>query len=641
MGNFSARSPVGEDIKREGQRKYLVILTMRFAVSLYFLFGIVASVSAIDVPRTFTSCQLRENYGVFPDTSKLLTVNDVAHISPGLWRISNQRCFVEVFDDFAYWVKIPLRKTTGHASELVLDIAFSDINDLSFYFIKSGRVHDSILTGDYRQVASRQILANDFAFPVDLQKDDTLAYVYLRAYNHAETLVLPMVLYEKTAYMRQKASTNFLWGIYFCSAFVFIFLAAVSWTFVRTGTYLYYIFYLLSLFMFLFSQKGFAYLILYPLHPFLQNVANPFWVGAFTFLALLFGREFVELKTYHPRLYRLNVFLTYCTGIFIVAMVFVMNLPQSIVNVVQTLYLSLLFIDGIILIVCGLISSWVQRKLNCYLYLLAYSVVTSGFGVFYLMFFKVLPGTPLTINIIYITSMAEMLIFSTYLTLQINISRSKRLQTMRAYQQEQKLRLLGLFLGEEKERKRISLELHDGLGVLLSTIKNRLALFVKDRNRYADQYEMIGELIAMTSKEIDAVCNSLFTEELKNQDIVPLIGKTLDGINKNDKQIEFCLRGDAMVLIPDKNKRINLFRILQELINNIYKHSGATQAEIFIQENEGKTILVVSDNGTGFDFFNLETTGIGIKNIIARVELFGGMLGYENREGSIFTIEIA
>jgi signal transduction histidine kinase len=71
------------------------------------------------------------------------------------------------------------------------------------------------------------------------------------------------------------------------------------------------------------------------------------------------------------------------------------------------------------------------------------------------------------------------------------------------------------------------------------------------------------------------------------------------------------------------SQKLALYRIVQEQINNIVKHAGATRVWISLSNRDGKVFLTVKDNGKGFERKN-KTNGMGINNIISRAKVFGG-----------------
>jgi signal transduction histidine kinase len=92
----------------------------------------------------------------------------------------------------------------------------------------------------------------------------------------------------------------------------------------------------------------------------------------------------------------------------------------------------------------------------------------------------------------------------------------------------------------------------------------------------------------------------------------------------------------------DQHIEINIYRIIQETISNILKHAHATEIILQINRLEDDLLLIVEDNGTGFEIDATERPGIGLKNIQSRVDTLYGNLHIDSRKGkgTIITIEI-
>lgn len=169
-----------------------------------------------------------------------------------------------------------------------------------------------------------------------------------------------------------------------------------------------------------------------------------------------------------------------------------------------------------------------------------------------------------------------------------------------------------LIQSQEDERKRISKDLHDGIGqnllVIKSSCKEQLPLIestIEDlrnisRNMHPVQLEKLGFTKATESIILEAKRNStiLFTYEL-------------DDVDK--------------LLTPDR--QINLFRIIQECISNILKHSGTSAAKITILKSNGRIVTSIYDKGKGFDINEArKRKSLGLTSITERVELIDGKL---------------
>jgi len=185
------------------------------------------------------------------------------------------------------------------------------------------------------------------------------------------------------------------------------------------------------------------------------------------------------------------------------------------------------------------------------------------------------------------------------------------------------------------EKKRISEELHDGiLGRLFGT---RLSLdslnmstneeAVETRGKYIDELKSIEEDIRKVSHELntDFVSGSSFTS----------IIKTLVETQTKAYQLKYVLRNDDNIdwdSVSNKTK-IHFYRIIQESLQNIYKHANATEVNISFKLKNNVICLSISDNGSGFDV-NKARKGIGLKNINSRVNEINGKLEIESNNDS-------
>jgi signal transduction histidine kinase len=95
-------------------------------------------------------------------------------------------------------------------------------------------------------------------------------------------------------------------------------------------------------------------------------------------------------------------------------------------------------------------------------------------------------------------------------------------------------------------------------------------------------------------------------------------------------KIKFDLRIDNVDNLFDKEKEINIYRIVQECVNNIIKHSAATNAMVIVRNSVSHLMIEIADNGKGFDFefMKSESKGFGLKNMANRISFLDGEIAY-------------
>lgn len=208
-------------------------------------------------------------------------------------------------------------------------------------------------------------------------------------------------------------------------------------------------------------------------------------------------------------------------------------------------------------------------------------------------------------------------------------------------QQQEIAKLEALIDGEEKERRRIAQELHDGINGDLSAIKYRLSgledsgLNEEDRKSLSKTIEMIDSACS----QIRGISHNLMPSSILDFGLVETVNEYCAKINNSHPlKLEYQYFGNPAVL-PKKAETV-IYRIIQELINNITKHSKATIAMVQLNFHESELFITVEDNGIGFDPKSVQS-GLGLKNIHSRVHFLNAQLEMDsNDKGSSFHITI-
>ena len=208
------------------------------------------------------------------------------------------------------------------------------------------------------------------------------------------------------------------------------------------------------------------------------------------------------------------------------------------------------------------------------------------------------------------------------------------------YRQKQKLKSIRNTLkGQETERKRISKELHDGVGGALASI--RLNLMRMDEKKET-QLDHAIENISKTWEEVRAISHHLMPPALIDDSFVFALKKYVDDlITATGLEIQLDCFPEEKWNNLEKDLQTELYRMVQEVCNNIVKHAQASR--VFIQlvwHHKGLTLLL-EDDGLGFDVEN-KKGGIGLKNIRSRVRLLKGRFHIESQynKGTAVHIEI-
>jgi PAS domain S-box-containing protein len=225
-----------------------------------------------------------------------------------------------------------------------------------------------------------------------------------------------------------------------------------------------------------------------------------------------------------------------------------------------------------------------------------------------------------------------------------DITEQKKLSTALVGQEIQKQRLLtqATIDAQEKERREIGKELHDNISQHLTTTRLYLevaqekAVKQEVRDMISHAYKELNDII----NEIRKLSQSLVPPTLGDIGLVESIQDLCEALERTHKiEIDFNHRSFTEQVMAE-NMKLMLFRVIQEQINNIMRHSGADTITLFLQSDAEQVGLTINDNGRGFDTITESKRGLGLTNMNNRVSLFNGKLEIWSAQGKGCTLMV-
>jgi len=214
---------------------------------------------------------------------------------------------------------------------------------------------------------------------------------------------------------------------------------------------------------------------------------------------------------------------------------------------------------------------------------------------------------------------------------------------------EQKIKSYAIINGQEKERKRISAEIHDGIGQMLTSVRMKLEQ-IEDRTETPDpEVVRVNTMLAKLVTETRRICSDLLPSVLEDFGLRAAIDDLVKTCKDSDRKLEFLLDTNLRQAPLTRELETSVYRILQEGLNNVIKHAQANKVEIYIDNSGDYLNLMVKDNGKGFYFDsqhlhlkNLAKKMNGIRGMKERAELLGGNfnISAEPGKGTILQLEI-
>jgi signal transduction histidine kinase/ligand-binding sensor domain-containing protein len=205
-----------------------------------------------------------------------------------------------------------------------------------------------------------------------------------------------------------------------------------------------------------------------------------------------------------------------------------------------------------------------------------------------------------------------------------------------------------LIESQERERQRIAAELHDSLGQNLLVVKNQALLGALSQQQDADarrQFTEIGETVAQTLEEARNISYNLRPHHLDQLGLTTTIRAMLEKIAETSAIDISSDLDDIDGVVPPADE-ITIYRILQESLNNVVKHSRASQAHVTVHSREHHVEISVRDNGQGFvpgASRPVATGGFGLKGLAERVHMLKGTHTIDSAvgRGTTVTVRIA
>ncbi len=187
---------------------------------------------------------------------------------------------------------------------------------------------------------------------------------------------------------------------------------------------------------------------------------------------------------------------------------------------------------------------------------------------------------------------------------------------------------------EEKERRRLAKDLHDGLGPLLSTVKMAVSSLTQIENDIKNKEIIENSDIVITEaiRSLKEISNNLSPHVLDNFGLASAI-KSFSGKISSTKAIKISFNTNMPDDRLEYNTEVVLYRVICELINNTIKHAKAKNIEIELTRHNKILTMIYADDGQGFDVKSVlfgHNEGMGYENILTRIKSIKGIINIES-----------
>ena len=248
-----------------------------------------------------------------------------------------------------------------------------------------------------------------------------------------------------------------------------------------------------------------------------------------------------------------------------------------------------------------------------------------------------------------IISLLGLLLFAGYMFYQRKLQKAKKKESIQEAEvqqlkQEQQNKIFSAMIeGQEKERKRLAIDLHDGLGGRLSGISMNLSKLDKDEPKEypKQQLQKVMKDLNDSLTELRNVARNMMPETLVKFGLQAALKDYCSSMTGSETKVTLQFYGtDKGINI---NQQVTIYRVIQELINNAIKHAKATEVLVQYIREDNQVDITVEDNGIGFDQsknLKKKNTGMGLSNLQTRVAYLKGNIDFESEENEGTTVNV-
>jgi signal transduction histidine kinase len=527
----------------------------------------------------------------------------------------------------AIWFRFNVANHTD-TPQWFLEIKDAYMHELTLYGISTSGVADSLLLIADGNFTAKPIYSNNPVFPVTIQPGETKVF-YLKA--STKTLIRASMSFNTMQHLYEK-NMFALYGNGFFSAIAVALLLYNLFVYfsLREKVYLYYIGYIATAILHTNLVAGHVQLFF----PWLDWLNTTLILPVVSLFSILFTNSFLRTKKYVPFIFKIRYIIT---GLCMLPLVFYLLEMYAFAILIVSVTIFLLFAYWL---VAG-IAAYRKGFQPAIFYVIGFGALVAMSVVFELKMRGVLAESYWTESSLFIGAAIEAVVLSFALASKINFyKKEKELIQQQAYQQAVNFsrELINM---QEAERKRIASELHDSLGQKLIVIKNKVFRFTKTSSAgFQQNPEALAASVADAIQEVRSISYGLRPYQIDllglTQSIKSLVSETFDAAG-----IQYTLDIDPVDDINDPEMQINIYRIVQECVNNIVKHARATGATIKVKTVTVGLNIMITDNGTGFEQETV-LAGFGLKGIKERLHILNGSIVFAKGEpaGTMITIDI-
>lgn len=522
------------------------------------------------------------------------------------------------FSENYFWLLVDVPPEIEIRKRYVLDIDNPHIDYISAWKVSDGKFSCLGQSGDRIPFQQRTVENRRNVFPVQFENHEDQLLVLADKRNASVTV--PLKLWTLQTFDRHELRSNMIYGFYFGMLLLIMLYSILIFAVQRSSIYIWYTLYVFSLFMYLFTHIGYGFQFIFPSHYEWSNYLRLIMIALIVIAQIKFTQLYLPVRSVAPIIYKIfNAIIAALLGI-ILWWILVPGLFTShtilVINVVYGFIALTLLLIFIVMFLC-----WKSARASVLFYGIAFFMNIAATLVVIAEEYGVLNTSSLPLSPLFIGSFFEILIFAialSYRSKLIGDDRKKLLTSINSLQQQA---MQSFVLGMEEEKVRVANELHDDIASRLSLLKMKVA------NNFDSE---IAKQIAEISDGVRKISHQLNPVSLTRETFLEKMKELVSEYRKAGMSVEFQVFDFSKTI--EEETGLQLYRVLQEALQNINKHAKTQEVEVQIFTHENELVMTIEDDGDGFDMEN-KKVGLGTKNMRMRTEQVGGEFSISSAVG--------
>ena len=577
--------------------------------------------------------------------NKVYALQDTIYINKNEFAKSRNYGFNLKSGSQTQWIRLTVYNTDTTETEAIAELTNPFLNHVKFYALIAGNISDSLITGSGYDFSRRYKEHPNFLYSMLIPAKSAIhCYISIQTGNVSGDFRL-IVWNKEKRNEYQLSETKYL-SYFFIINISFLLLIGLAISLTRQRYHWYYFIYALFGFIYIYAEVGLGFKNIWPHHPKVQSICILLIANIYQIFGLLFVRKYFNTAERLPVTDKiLNILII--TGLafeITVAggLLFQYTLPKWFVLVNTLLFVLSGFA---VFLVAALSVKFKTLRSDAIWFIIGFTphaicilqLCLRPFGLFNnnneTWFKNIAPVYIDTLhppNLLFWAVLWEVVI-----VFWLIIKRLKRLyeensimMKQLAFQREKNMSTL--LSGIEKERQRIAQELHDGSGVALSALKMKLHILKENRAPESHVQHISGLMkeVDRIYEDIRGISHNLMPKTLSKLGLYPAIDELVNQFRTAAPQIKFSYYKKTSANHFSETAKINIFRIIQELLANVVKHSEATEVTLQLIKHSDSLMISVEDDGKGFDTREVKN-GIGLTSVESRVQILNGTLSID------------